>query len=140
MENNYFEFFEHTADIGIRVYGKDFKAVFENSAKALFSIVTDFSCNDNEVREFDVQSGEIEDLLVYFLNSLLSQFYTEKFLPVGYEINIDKDKYYKVYGKCFGQHLDDLAVVKTEVKAVTYHDLSIKYLEDKFVAQLVLDV
>jgi SHS2 domain-containing protein len=36
-----FEIFEHTADIGIIVYGETLKALFENAGEAFFDIITD---------------------------------------------------------------------------------------------------
>ena len=36
-----YEQFPHTADIGIRVFGKDLKELFENAAFALFDTLAD---------------------------------------------------------------------------------------------------
>ncbi len=36
-----YEMIDHTADIGIRVFGKDIAEVFSNSAYAMFDILTD---------------------------------------------------------------------------------------------------
>ena len=36
-----YETFEHTADIGIRAWGKEFSELFEEAAKALFSVIVD---------------------------------------------------------------------------------------------------
>ncbi len=38
-----FEFFEHTADIGIRAWGDSLEEAFENSALAVFEVITDTS-------------------------------------------------------------------------------------------------
>ena len=38
-----FELIEHTADVGLRVYGKDLPDLFANAAKGLFSLITDSS-------------------------------------------------------------------------------------------------
>ena len=36
-----FEILDHTADIGIIVYGEDLKALFENAGEAFFHLITD---------------------------------------------------------------------------------------------------
>ncbi|MEM4115299.1 MAG: archease, partial [Saccharolobus sp.] len=38
-----FEFFDHTADIGIRAYGRSLEEAFANAALAVFEIMTDTS-------------------------------------------------------------------------------------------------
>lgn len=38
-----FEFFDVTADVGIRAYGKTLEDAFENAALAMFEVMTDTS-------------------------------------------------------------------------------------------------
>ena len=37
-----FEFIEHTADIGIKAYGKSLPELFQNSAEAMFTLLIDY--------------------------------------------------------------------------------------------------
>ncbi len=38
-----YELIEHTADVGIKAYGKNISEAFENAAKGMFDIITDKS-------------------------------------------------------------------------------------------------
>ncbi len=43
MSERGFETFDHTADIGIRAWGNEFSEIFEEAAKALFSVIADLN-------------------------------------------------------------------------------------------------
>ena len=67
-----FEFFEHTADIGVRVYAQNIEELFENSAKALFSLITENKeLLPNLEREITLEAENLEELLVNWLNELI---------------------------------------------------------------------
>ncbi len=67
--------FDHTADVGIEVYGADMKGLFENAAFALYDIMTDLdSVGTTEAGEIIVQGTDPEDLLVNYLRESLHAF------------------------------------------------------------------
>ncbi|MEE1133864.1 MAG: archease, partial [Methanobrevibacter sp.] len=71
-----YEYFEATADIGLKAYGKDMNEAFENAGLAIFNIISDTSGID-AVREieFEVTSEDEVSLLYDYLEELL--FYHE---------------------------------------------------------------
>ena len=67
-----FEFFDVTADVGFRAYGESLNESFENSALAMFEVMTDTSqINPIEKREIDLESEDEKGLLYDWLSELL---------------------------------------------------------------------
>ncbi|MBN2120760.1 MAG: archease [Candidatus Omnitrophica bacterium] len=136
-----YEIFEHTADLGVRVYGRDLQTLFKNAAVALFSLVVD-SCPPQE-KEITVklEVKTLEDLLLNWLNELISVFFTYKFLPSGYNIHISKEEPYILRATLKGAGYDPYSQkVNTEIKAATYHGLKIEEVPEGFKAEIIFDV
>jgi len=63
-----YEQFPHTADIGIRAYGKDLKELFANAAFAMFDTIADLEGLKAVVTQnFELKAENKEELLVAFL-------------------------------------------------------------------------
>lgn len=71
-----YEYFEATADIGFKAYGKSLNEAFENASIAMFNIITDTDDVSpvNEI-EFEITSEDEVSLLYDYLEELL--FYHE---------------------------------------------------------------
>jgi len=137
-----FEFFEHTADIGVRVYAQNIEELFENSAKALFSLITENKeLLPNLEREITLEAENLEELLVNWLNELISVFFTYKFLPRSYNIKIREKDPCSLEAFLKGSDYDPyINEVKTEVKAATYHNLKIEKDSSGFRTEIIFDV
>ena len=121
-----FEIIEHTADAGIRAYGSDIKEVFANTARGLFSLITELDdVGEAEYRDIELTAPDEENLLVEWLNELIYLFDAENMLFKRFEISeIDKTKL-KV--RSYGERVDSSRhQLKTGVKAATYHMLKIE--------------
>lgn len=138
------EHFEHTADIGIRGYGKTLEEAFENVATALFEIMVDTSKVEKKtVKEVEAEGEDLQSLLYNFLEQLLIIHDIEGLVFGDFEVRIEKtSKGYKLKAKAYGEGLIlEKHGAKEEVKAITYHEMEIKQLEDgTWVAQLVPDI
>ncbi|MBT3456292.1 archease [bacterium] len=143
-----FEFIEHTADIKVKIYGDTLKQLFQNGLVALFQTVLPKAkgCFIREGREFcssfpiarkiSVTSGTKETLLIDFLSEVLCLM----------------DTYDEAYGEINIQILSDTELVGTlhgipvasyrgeDVKAATYHELSIDKVGDTWEAIVTFDV
>src|SRR3989338_5462333 len=83
-----YEQFPHTADIGLRVFGKDLKELFENAAFAMFDTIADLEGLRGELEEsFELQARNAEELLVAWLDELLYNFYTKQIIFFKFDIN-----------------------------------------------------
>ena len=134
-----FEFLEHTADIAVKVKANTLNDLFTDTAKVMFHLITDYQPTSSNKRKIYLKSETMEDLLIYWLNELLSLFYTYNFLPAGYNINLDKKKMCFLKGEVYGEYCSELNI-NTEVKAATYHNVNIEKKNGKFKVEIVFDV
>ncbi len=122
-----YELIDHTADVGIKAYGKTISEAFENAAKAMFEIITDNS-EIESIGQYNIElaAPDLEQLLVDWLSELL-YINTTKNLVFGFfkvEIN---EKENKLSAKIFGEKFNiSKHKIGTEIKAVTYHMLEVK--------------
>ena len=136
-----FELIEHTADIGMRVYGRDLPELFANAAKGLFSLITDFSPAQDQEKSIILKGKVIEDLLVSWLSELISGFFAYKFLPKSYNIRIEQADPNTLEARILGAEYDPYSQkINMEVKAATYHDLRIEKTPEGFVTEIIFDV
>ena len=138
------EHYEHTADVGIRGYGETLEEAFEAVALALFAVMVDVRrVEARECRRVEVDGGDLKALLYSFLEELLVLHDIEGIVFGDFEVRIEKsEKGYLLRAKACGEPLDyEKHEPREEVKAITYHDMEIKRLEDgSWMAQLVPDI
>jgi SHS2 domain-containing protein len=135
-----YELVDHTADLGIRVWADDIKGLFEETARVFFDIITDLSKVEARLqREIAAEGAGLEELMVAWLNELLYLHEVEGLLLCDFSIaEIDKGT---VTGVATGEVFDKARhSIKTEVKAVTYHQLEIKEQGGRWQAQVIFDI
>ena len=135
-----YEQFPHTADIGVRIYGKDLRELFENAAFAMFDIIADLEGLTGSVtQDFELKAENPEELLVAFLDELLYNFYTRQTIFFKFEVEDLTENALKVkaLGRPVGANRNRL---KTEIKAATYSDLKIKKSADGYTVEIIFDV
>jgi len=136
-----FDILDHTADIGLIVYGQDLKTLFENAGEALFHLITDLKrVKQREERRIELKGENLERLMVDWLNELLYLHDVENFLFKKFEVEgVGEQEGVKarIQGEPFqeGVHL-----IKTEVKAVTYHQVQVKREDGNWRAQVIVDL
>jgi len=135
-----FEPFEHTADIGLVVYGLTLKTLFKNSASGMFSFLADLSSITPDKKVFiEVRGIDYESLLINFLNEMLFQFNTKKI--IFSEFNIKQFKKYYLKAEISGCRLSELKTgPHYEIKAATYHNLKISRLKNSFETRILFDI
>ncbi len=137
------EHFEHKADIGVRGFGETPAQAFAGAALALTAVVTDPSgVEAREKVEFELDrddDGDLELLLVDFLNAVIYEMALRKMLFSRFEIRIDDDKLHAVL---WGEPVDrQKHAPAVEVKGATYTELKVSEARPgRWVAQCVLDV
>jgi SHS2 domain-containing protein len=135
-----YEIINHTADIGIKAYGKDLKHLFENAAFGLFNIISDTrKVSPKEPFGLELKAPNTEELLVSWLRELLFHFSTKDFIFCKFDIV--KITPTSLAATCMGEKLDrQKHELKAEVKAVTYHDLKIEKIKKGFQASIIFDI
>jgi SHS2 domain-containing protein len=137
-----FEFIEHTADFGIRVYGESLEDLFKNSAQVLSELLTDYKPKQLKEKEIQLQGETLEDLYVIWLNELISAFFADKFLLGDCSITIEEDQDKKVLKAAIkGQDFNPYEnKINMEIKAATYHNLKIEKTDEGFKVEVIFDV
>lgn len=135
-----YQLFEHTADLGLEVYGTDERDLFRNAALALFDLLTDRGrIRGREEREIAVEGADREELLVNFLREVLSLYNSEGWLLKDCIIrNLDDSRLgTTVTGEPFER---DRHTMKREIKAVTYHQTHIDRTALGWTGRIICDV
>jgi SHS2 domain-containing protein len=140
MGGKTFDIIEHTADIGIIVHGSDMKELFANAALALFTLITEPErIEEKESYDIELTSLDMESLLVSWLNELLYVFEVEHMVFTRFDITSLSSTQLKA--RCYGEKLDlKRHTIKREVKAATYHMLSITSEHKWYKAQVIFDI
>ena len=115
-----YQYIDHTADLGIKVFGDTLAELFENAAFGLFDNITNLEkVSPNSEFSIEVQATDREALLVNWLSELNYLFLTRKELFKSFHVTEMNDEY--LTATVEGEKLDiDRHEIYTEVKAVTY--------------------
>jgi len=135
-----FEILDHTADIGLIVHGENLKALFENAAEAFFHLITDLRKVKRRVeRRVNIPGESLDRLMVDWLSELLYLHDVENLLFRRFNVDSVGEEGLKAIAK--GEPFrDGIHVIKTEVKAVTYHQLEVRQEDGRWRAQIILDL
>jgi SHS2 domain-containing protein len=135
-----YETFDHTADIGVRVFGRTVEEVFANAAYALFDQLTDLrKVGDGAIQEISVEGADREDLLIRWLGELLFLCQGRGYLFKEFSIlHLDSNS---LRANARGEIFDPSRHrFKTEIKAVTYHQVEVKLKDKGWEGKVVFDI
>lgn len=135
-----YEPIEHTADIGIRAYGRSLKELFENAAEAMFGEIAELK-KVKPVRcvKINLKASSKEELFHLWLSELLYQFNGKGMLFSKFEIEDITERGVKAIA-C-GEKADAARHgLKKEIKAVTYHGLLVEKKPKFWVGEVIFDV
>ncbi len=135
-----FEILDHTADIGIIVHGENLKALFENAGEAFFHLITDLRKVKRRIeRQVNIGGESLDRLMVDWLSELLYLHDAENLLFRGFEVDSVGEDGLKAIAK--GELFQEgVHVIKTQVKAVTYHQIEVRQENGLWRAQVILDL
>lgn len=140
-----YEFFEVTADVGFRAYGKSLENAFENAALAMFEVITDTSKVLPLVEKKIQLKAEDKFAILYdWLSELLfihdSEFLVFSKFEVKIHVNtVNSKEEYSLEASICGDELDrSKHEIRSDVKAVTFHMMKI-YFDTRYVVQVILD-
>jgi SHS2 domain-containing protein len=135
-----FEILDHTADIGIVVYGEDLKSLFQNAGEAFFHLITDLKkVRLRTEREIKIGAESLERLMVDWLSELLYLHEVENLLFKKFEMEtVGKNG---LRAKARGEtYQEGIHIIKTGVKAVTYHQIEVRKEEGGWRARIIFDL
>lgn len=140
LNKRIYSMINHTADLGIRVYGKDLSDLFENAARAMVEILLE-PRRIEKTDEFSilVEARDLNDLMVRWLSEILYLFMGEHRVLTRAAINsIDRSKLDATLH--VATHNPDEQAVRNEIKAVTYHQIDVSPRGTKWQAKIFFDL
>jgi SHS2 domain-containing protein len=136
------ETYDHTADLGLRVFAPDLNDLFRTAAAGLFDIIV-VNRQDVHVVETEpvrLSADTTEDLLVVWLNELIFRSETLHRLYAQFHVAIDQPGCV-LEGTIGGEPIDrQRHILDHEVKAATRHGLSLRRQDDGWVAEVIVDI
>ncbi len=158
---NGFEEISHTADTGIRARAATLSGVLEQAAEGMFSLILPrppaLVASGSEELRFSARTGE--ELLHALLSELLYLHGIRRSIPVDYVLSAvapghDEDaavtdsenleatgsKLWRCEVTCtYAEMTRDMQVQATEIKAVTWHGLTLRFDNDRWQAEVIFD-
>lgn len=137
MANN---IINHTADVGLIIYGSNMKQLFSNAAHSLVGLIVEPELiSAKKERYVSVYAENYESLLIEWLNELIYLFDAEHILFGKFKIiHLSSGQLIAVcYGETVNRFKDS---IKREVKAATYHMLKIDKRKRGYRAQVIFDL
>jgi SHS2 domain-containing protein len=125
-----FEAIEHTADVGVNVWGRDLSALFEQAARGMCAAVCDLATVEARcVRriEASAEPGDTEALLVAWLDEVNFLLQTRHEVYGDARVLEVDEATGRVVGEVSGEPIDQVRhCIRTEIKGVTWHGLAIE--------------
>jgi len=135
-----YQLFDHTADLGIDVFGETQADLFSHAALALFDLMVDAAdIQATQYREMVIEGADRTDLFVNFLREILYLFNGEGLVLVECRIAQIDAKRLTAEIRC-GRYDARKHRVKTEIKAVTYHQAAVRKAAQGWQGRVIFDV
>jgi SHS2 domain-containing protein len=134
------ETFEHEADVGLLVRGRDGAELFANAGLALFDLVCELDRVEERARYLlEGAADSVETLLVEWLNELVYLFEGEGVVCRRFAFPAWSETAFRA--AAFGEPVDpERHDPRDLVKAATYHGLAVALGADGYEARVILDV
>jgi len=135
-----YEFFDHTADMGIRVRAATMAELLMPAAEGLYAAIGELVAVGNESSvQFEFQGDDPSVLLRDFLTELLILFERDKRRVVAVADAAFTESRLTVTAK--SAPIDaERSVFHREVKAITYHELNIRPIPGGYEATIIVDI
>lgn len=135
-----YEHFEHTADIGLRARSESLNGLFEDAARALFSVIVANLDAVQPVQEVTIRlsAGQLDDLLFDWLAELLFRFDAHRTVFGQFQVDVQGNQLTAV---ARGELIDPARhELDMEVKAITYHGLKVEHGDQGWLAEVIVDL
>jgi SHS2 domain-containing protein len=132
--------FEHEADVGLVLRGRDGPELFAQAGLAFFDLVCELDAVQERAR-YSVagEADAVEPLLVDWLNDLVYLFQGKGVVCRRFSFPAWSETAYEA--EAFGEPVDPARHLPRDlVKAATYHGLSVRAEADGLEARVILDV
>lgn len=134
-----YELFEHTAEMGVRAWGRDLPEAFAEAARGMAAVMVDLEAVEERLsRRVEAEAEDAGALLVRFLNELVFLVDTEGL--VFSRFDIERFEHWRTAAIAHGEQIDRARhQPRAEVKSATYHGLEVEEGPPARV-QVILDI
>ncbi len=140
-EGRRYDIIEVTADVAIRARGGSLGQLFANSAWGMFDLICDSATVEpHRIWELEVESEDLEGLMVDLLTDMLVLFETDGMLAASVEADVTTEGgHWRVVARVRGEPFDgDRHELLHDIKAATYHTLEVR--PDEGWARVLFDI
>ncbi|HEV2660272.1 MAG TPA: archease [Ktedonobacteraceae bacterium] len=140
MPSQFYEVFEHTADVGIHAYGSTLAELFIHAAQGMESLmVAPEQVRSLTSREIAVEGHDSVSLLIAWLNELIFLFDTEYLLLRAFVIDEISETHLtaRASGEAYDAQRHDLS---SAIKAVTWHEAAVTRSDYGYKARIIFDI
>ena len=135
-----YQIIDHTADLGIIVKGPDVKSLFIRAAQAMTDLMVRGDISEKTaIRDVSVEGEDFPDLMVRWLGEILYLFEGENFIVHSIQIKSISPIQLKSILSLTGFEPEYHEVLR-EIKAVTYHQISVDKANDGWEARVIFDI
>ena len=134
-----FRVIEHTADVGVEVKADSLSELFEGTALAMTSLMVDTSRVGKSVtKNVELEADDLDELMFMWLNEILYIVNTEEIIFCEFSVDVNGNR---LEGSMRGEPLDfSKHEIKDEIKAATYHELTVKREGELWEVRVIFDV
>jgi SHS2 domain-containing protein len=144
LESSRFHEIDHTADTGLSGEGETLPALFASLAFGMLQIITkDHPPADKRHRQITLREASMDDLLIRWLSEINYLFLVKHFLLssiTNLKITETPGTFLlraSLYGSDSTAHT---YMIEKEIKAVTYHQLTVIRRGNRFSARVIFDI
>ena len=135
-----YEIIDHTADLGIIVKGPDVKSLFILAAQAMTDLMVRGDISDKTaIKDVLVGGEDFPDLMVRWLGEILYLFDGENLIVNSIKIKSISPTKLKSTLTLTSFGTEHHQVIR-EIKAVTYHQISVDKTKDGWQAKVIFDI
>ena len=138
-----YKYINHTADLGIKIYGRTRLELFKNAGRAVFETMLILRIRKKAGKtmkyQLSLNSESFAELLVDWLREILYYFSVKKVLPRRYRITFQGNQKLKAWIEGVRYKTEDFRI-RMEIKNVTYHNLKIRKNARGYTATVIFDV
>ncbi len=135
-----YRFLEHTADAVFEAFGESFEELLVNSAEAMCSVMYELGKVEPKERVLVKAEGKNkEELLHNFLGAVLFEIQSRGMVFRSFKV-------LSLSGQCAeielrGEKIDrEKHELKSDIKAVTWHEFSVREEGNKWIAKVLVDI
>jgi protein archease len=135
-----YELIDHTADMGVHVFGLTAKDLFQNAAMALMDQLVDSAgFHAREDRGIIITGNDWPDLMINWLREILYLWVGEALLVHAIQIESITENSLSALVRV-DPFSTQRHVLKSEIKAVTYHQVQVFDTGSQWEAKVIFDI